>query len=336
MLAIRQLRPRVTRGLQSHENARVLRTPRRGAGRTCFTQQGTNTHLFLSLPPSRLAGIFAMAFPHFSTRLRSGWGQTRQISHEAIVLALVPHTTLDARSSGCPVKPFCAQEVTSCAGVELPNELALAIASALPDVASLDALACTSTSWRSIAREHDAEAAQLRRWLPQAAARAAVLHEHDARTMCHAFERLHRVASAMDDGWNAVLWQSAALGCVHGVWCALQAGADPTITTWVEGPPLWAAAKFDQLPVVRLLHEHAGVNLEARGGINTNSTPLWVATRQGHHRVVEYLLAAGADAASRSRNGRGHSVLDVATQAVQNERGGVQMLEMLAALQEIQ
>jgi hypothetical protein len=287
-------------------------------------------------PPSRLAGIFAMAFPHFSTRLRSGWGQTRQISHEAIVLALVPHTTLDARSSGCPVKPFCAQEVTSCAGVELPNELALAIASALPDVASLDALACTSTSWRSIAREHDAEAAQLRRWLPQAAARAAVLHEHDARTMCHAFERLHRVASAMDDGWNAVLWQSAALGCVHGVWCALQAGADPTITTWVEGPPLWAAAKFDQLPVVRLLHEHAGVNLEARGGINTNSTPLWVATRQGHHRVVEYLLAAGADAASRSRNGRGHSVLDVATQAVQNERGGVQMLEMLAALQEIQ
>ena len=135
--------------------------------------------------------------PHFSSRLRSGWGQTRQISHEAIVLALVPHTTLDTRSSGCPhaVKPFCAQEVTSCAGVELPNELALAIASALPDVASLDALACTSTSWRSIAREHDAEAAQLRRWLPQAAARAAVLHEHDARTMCHAFERLLRVAS---------------------------------------------------------------------------------------------------------------------------------------------
>ena len=38
---------------------------------------------------------------------------------------------------------------------------------------------------------------------------------------------------------------------------------------------------------------------------------------------------------SRSRNGRGHSVLDVATQAVQNERGGVQMVELIAALQEI-
>ena len=94
-------------------------------------------------------------------------------------------------------------------------------------------------------------------------------------------------------------------------------------------------AKFDQLPVVRLLHECVGVNLEARGGINTNSTALWVAARQGHHRVVEYLLGARADAMSRSRNGRGHSVLDVATQAVQNERGGVQMVELLAALQEI-
>lgn len=102
-----------------------------------------------------------------------------------------------------------------------------------------------------------------------------------------------------------------------------------------ESPALWAAAKFDQLSVVRLLHECAGVNLEARGGINTNSTALWAAARQGHHRVVEYLLGARAVAMSRSRNGRGHSVLDVATQAVQNERGGVQMVELIAALQEI-
>jgi len=117
-----------------------------------------------------------------------------------------------------------------------------------------------------------------------------------------------------------------------GAHCKLELTLQPQLGSRV----LPCGQRPSLLPVVRLLHEHAGVNLEARGGINTNSTPLWVATRQGHHRVVEYLLAAGADAASRSRNGRGHSVLDVATQAVQNERGGVQMLGMLAALKEIQ
>ncbi|EOD10957.1 hypothetical protein EMIHUDRAFT_437767 [Emiliania huxleyi CCMP1516] len=206
----------------------------------------------------------------------------------------------------CFAPPFNALGVSTICDVDMPNELALQIACLL-DVGSLDALAGASTSWRAVSRAKEVEEALVRRWCAAATPEATRL---DARSLCRSFERLTLAAAACEDGWDAVLWQAAALGCIHGVLLALERGARLEYSGGRrEGTALWCAAKFDQVEVVALLHR-AGANIETGGGINSESSPLWVAAQQGHARTVQYLLEHRADPNSRSRNG--NPVLNVA------------------------
>ncbi|EOD17218.1 hypothetical protein EMIHUDRAFT_244275 [Emiliania huxleyi CCMP1516] len=218
--------------------------------------------------------------------------------------------------------------------VELPNVLLLKIACLL-DVDSLDNLAATCSTCRAVARSDDAADALVKHALPSFRwPTEAPLTCWFARCLCRTFQRLTQAADAADEGWNAVLWQASALGCEHGVLLALDRGAAIEYSGGRgndEGTALWCAAKFRQYNVVKLLHG-ARANLEARGGVNTRSTPLWVAARQGHANVAELLLECGANALARSRNGNGHSVLDVAMQALANDRGDAEMADLVDML----
>ena len=68
----------------------------------------------------------------------------------------------------------------------------------------------------------------------------------------------------------------------------------------VEGcTPLWAAAGFGRLDVVKLLIER---NAAVDGRTSTGSTPLRVAAHQGHLDVVRCLVESGADVNTRNYN----------------------------------
>ena len=277
--------------------------------------------------------LISARYPHFA--LRFGWGQTHQVADLRLLEAL--HPVAAPPCQRLPFNPLGSVAIGHCV---LLHELALHVTRYLPDVCSLDALAAASPGWRAVARSEEAEAALLRRWLPVDNSFASLPTTIDTRSLSRTFERIDSVAALVASGWNAVLWQASALGCLYGVRLALAQGARLDFSGGRnndEGTALWAAAKFDQLEVVTLLHR-AGGDLEAIGGINTRSSPMWVAARQGHARIVRYLLDHGASATVRNRGGHGHSVLDVAMQAVHNQRGaggGMDMAELLAVLEQL-
>ena len=180
------------------------------------------------------ASFMASGEPH----LREG-GCQNQVCDPELARALRP-----LLAPPCFAPPFNALGVSTICDMDMPNELALQIACLL-DVGSLDALAGASTSWRAVSRAKEVEEALVRRWCAAATPEATRL---DARSLCRSFERLTLAAAACEDGWDAVLWQAAALGCIHGVLLALERGARLEYSGGRrEGTALWCAAKFDQV-----------------------------------------------------------------------------------------
>ena len=243
------------------------------------------------------------------------------IAHEMIKMALPPIVTSRflyiPNSSDYRTVPIAEHKI------QLPSEVALKIASFLVGSArDLDALAATSVAFRAVARSPEVLEALTQAWLPSHNARLQ-LRSFCPRSLSMTFSKIQLTAEIF--GWDAVLWQSAALGCIHGIWLALGQGAN--VDTYsggrenAEGPALWCAAKFNHLNAVRLLVEEGGANVEGIGGIITRSTPLWVAAREGNTSVVQYLLSMGADPTSRNDNGRGYSVQQMAQNAYGRQHG---------------
>jgi len=70
--------------------------------------------------------------------------------------------------------------------------------------------------------------------------------------------------------------------------------------------PLWVASKQGHYEVVKLLHQ-AGANINAKDFYG--NTPLHVASKYGHHKVMSYLVTAGCD--FDCANTAGYSALDM-------------------------
>merc|ERR1712224_1147867 len=88
----------------------------------------------------------------------------------------------------------------------------------------LDALAATSTVFRAVARSDDARYSMIEPWLPSFNVRSKTL-QFCPRSLSRTFQRINLAVIDCQCGWDAVLWQAAALGCIHGMWLAMEKGA---------------------------------------------------------------------------------------------------------------
>ena len=253
------------------------------------------------------------------------------IPNERIANALRPIITFP-----CPFMPNLDDFSTMfvCNGaVGLPNDLALKIASFLGDADDLDALSETSRGFRAVARA--AIDSLLRPWLTSQHARQWS-EQFCPRSLARTFQRIQHARIEYLRSWDAILWQSAALGCIHGIYLALEQKASVDGYSGgrknAEGPALWCASKFNHLEAVKLLCEVGHSNLEARGGIRTKSSPLWVAAREGNTAIIQYLISIGADPTSKHINGRGSSVSRMALIAM-NKGYGSTLAEMVETIE---
>mmetsp|Transcript_12307 Transcript_12307/g.15350 ORF Transcript_12307/g.15350 Transcript_12307/m.15350 type:complete len:268 (+) Transcript_12307:254-1057(+) len=254
------------------------------------------------------------------------------ISHHNIAVALQPIVTYAPENLHIPnLYDFPTTPV--CGGMQLPSSLALEIACFLGDADDLDALAATSTSFRAVARNHNALDSLVRPWLPSLNSRLRT-RLLCPRSLSRTFQRIQLAIAALDCGWDEVLWQASALGCIHGIRLAIEQGARVDEYSGgrenAEGSALWCAAKFNHLDAVKVLCEEGRANIEIRGGIRTKSSPLWVAAREGNSSIVRYLIERGADTTSRGHNGRGRSVREIASRAVRKRHGRwYEMIEVI-------
>ena len=103
-------------------------------------------------------------------------------------------------------------------GFQLPNYLALEITSYLGDVNDLDSLAATSAAFRAVARSRDARDSLLKPWL-SSSKRLLWAKDYCPRSLARTFSNIQH---ASNGDWGAVFMQSSTLGCLHGIYLALE------------------------------------------------------------------------------------------------------------------
>jgi ankyrin repeat protein len=101
------------------------------------------------------------------------------------------------------------------------------------------------------------------------------------------------VLLSYDDKMRSPLFASVLAGDMLGAVQALRGGADPDCIDANGRTPLYCAAQMGHTPLVRLLVEaRVDVDRPSLGGV---STPLAVAAARGHLPIVVILVIAGAD-----------------------------------------
>jgi len=112
----------------------------------------------------------------------------------------------------------------------------------------------------------------------------------------------------LDLEFRPAIVNAAANGHVDAVKLLLEARANPDARDRSNRTALiWAAERGQTAVITTLLAGKANPNLDERG---TGNTPLLIAARDGHLRIVEALVHAGADVTRTDVTGR--TALDLA------------------------
>ena len=106
---------------------------------------------------------------------------------------------------------------------------------------------------------------------------------------------------------NSALRDAARGGRLDVVRLLLAAGADPNATAGDGCPALWHAAAEGHVDVVRLLLDAGAIPDVAE--VDTQSTPLFIATIEDHVEVARLLLEAGADTDAETEDEGGTPLL---------------------------
>jgi hypothetical protein len=107
------------------------------------------------------------------------------------------------------------------------------------------------------------------------------------------------VLTAKDEAPNISIEEAAEKGNIEAVKKHLAAGTDVNVKIEGGGTPLHLAALYRHKKIVELLiAEGADVDAKSKG-----RTPLFFAATHGHKEIVELLIAEGADVDAKDRHG---------------------------------
>jgi formylmethanofuran dehydrogenase subunit D len=99
------------------------------------------------------------------------------------------------------------------------------------------------------------------------------------------------------------LFRSVRAGDKESVSELLALGVDPNHKDIFGGSPLWYSSQLGHVPVVCLLLQRIGIELDSQSNVS-GFTAIMVAANSGHQKVVELLLDAGANPNIQDNNGR--------------------------------